>query len=375
MCAVQYSLAALLLIAIASASGQTTVRWYQQDQVQQGQQLFKHKCAKCHGINAEGEPDWRKPDADGEYPPPPLNDDAYAWHHTLDQLREQVHFGSKSADGEMPSFDGKLNSDEIDAVIAYFQSKWSDRTYQIWQSRQILSATRHLREQQEPSQHPGTYWLKQHLGSVSDAPGVAMKTPAKGIREVRVRDDYVYLSEDGRYAFTGHMIDLRDGTDLTLLNRAMETKNLLKTFPVGDMLLYPAQGHEKTKLTIFTDTSCSYCRKMHREIPRFQSEGVSVRYIPYPRRGLDGKGYAQLKLIWCSEDPVQALSTYVETRDLPDPRKECIRAGAVEAGYHLGNSLGISGTPFQVLENGETIKGFKPASEVLERLKIDSEPG
>ena len=363
---------AIILITTSSAFGQV-VRWYTNDQVKQGQQLFKSKCAKCHGVNAEGEPDWRKTNEDGEYPPPPLNGQAYARHHSLDKLRQQIQVGSDLVDGEMPSFKNKLSATEIDAVIAFFQSKWTDTIYKTWQTGQLLSATKHLEESEEPKQHMGTHWLKQHLGGDKITPGEPMKTPVKGIREVKVNNDYLYLSEDGRYAFTGHMIDLINGSDLTVLNQALETKRLLQSYSIKDKLIYPAQGKEKTQLTIFTDTSCPYCRKMHKEVPLLQSEGVTVNVIPYPRRGLDGKGYTQLKLIWCSKDPKQALSTYIEERVLPDRKDKCEKTEAVDTGYSLGNSLGISGTPLLVLENGERIRGFKTTSNIIGRMNLPLE--
>ncbi len=32
----------------------------------------------------------------------------------------------------MPPFNDKLSSDEIDAVIAWFQSLWPDEIYRVW---------------------------------------------------------------------------------------------------------------------------------------------------------------------------------------------------------------------------------------------------
>ena len=35
----------------------------------------------------------------------------------------------------MPPFGEQLNNGEILALIAYFQSKWPDEIYQVWQQR------------------------------------------------------------------------------------------------------------------------------------------------------------------------------------------------------------------------------------------------
>lgn len=110
-------------------------RWYNADQLSQGEQLFQQNCASCHGVNAELTADWKKTDINGKYPPPPLNGTAHAWHHSMQQLRETIQRGGVALGGVMPAFESKLNDDEIDAVISYFQSKWPEQTYRKWAAR------------------------------------------------------------------------------------------------------------------------------------------------------------------------------------------------------------------------------------------------
>jgi len=47
-----------------------------------GKQVFQDSCASCHGVQAEGAVNWRKKDADGFYPAPPLNGSGHGWHHS-----------------------------------------------------------------------------------------------------------------------------------------------------------------------------------------------------------------------------------------------------------------------------------------------------
>ena len=107
-------------------------RWYSEKQVTLGQQVFAQNCAACHGANAEATPNWKQTDANGHYPPPPLNGTAHAWHHSLPVLREQINQGGAPVGGVMPAFKGVLSDAEIDQTIAYFQSKWPDDLYQRW---------------------------------------------------------------------------------------------------------------------------------------------------------------------------------------------------------------------------------------------------
>jgi len=68
-------------------------RWFNRDIVDYGAQVFQQNCAVCHGSNAEGTRDWRKTDANGNYPPPPLDGSAHAWHHSLGRLARSIKQG------------------------------------------------------------------------------------------------------------------------------------------------------------------------------------------------------------------------------------------------------------------------------------------
>src|SRR5690606_25758647 len=65
----------------SSGGQQVSGRWYTQSQVEQGRELFQMHCAVCHGEKAEGTVNWFERDAEGQYPPPPLDGTAHAWHH------------------------------------------------------------------------------------------------------------------------------------------------------------------------------------------------------------------------------------------------------------------------------------------------------
>lgn len=108
-------------------------RWYNAAMVEQGQQVFSEHCQSCHGAKAAGlTADWRKPLADGSYPPPPLNGSAHAWHHPLSQLKRTLVNGGIPLGGVMPAFGQVLDETEMDAAIAFFQSQWSDEIYAQW---------------------------------------------------------------------------------------------------------------------------------------------------------------------------------------------------------------------------------------------------
>lgn len=108
-------------------------RWYTDEQLRLGKHVFTNHCAACHGDRAQGlVADWKRRQADGFLPPPPLNGTAHAWHHSLPLLIEIIQKGGALYDGKMPGFDNNLSEEEQYAVIAWFQSQWNDEIYQLW---------------------------------------------------------------------------------------------------------------------------------------------------------------------------------------------------------------------------------------------------
>ena len=127
--------ALLLLLSLASLDCIAADRWFNQGIVNYGDQLFQQNCAVCHGSNAEATSEWKKTDANGNYPPPPLNGSAHAWHHSIPQLARSIKEGGVKLGGQMPAFADKLSDQDVLAVIAYFQSKWPDEVYDVWHQR------------------------------------------------------------------------------------------------------------------------------------------------------------------------------------------------------------------------------------------------
>ncbi|MCR4346220.1 MAG: cytochrome c [Sulfuricaulis sp.] len=97
-----------------------------------GAKLYQENCAVCHGPQAEGAPNWQRKGPDGKLLPPPLNGAGHAWHHPGTWIRDMIKQGSVNRGGNMPSWDGKLSDDDIEAVIVWIQSRWPDEIYQSW---------------------------------------------------------------------------------------------------------------------------------------------------------------------------------------------------------------------------------------------------
>lgn len=133
-------LTALLLPAtIATAD---VDRWFTPQQAVAGEPLYTRHCASCHGTEAQGTADWRRPGADGRYSPPPLDGSGHAWHHPLPLLGRIIAHGSPGGNGNMPAWKAVLSDAEIDTILAWLQSRWPERVYAAWRDIDARAARR-----------------------------------------------------------------------------------------------------------------------------------------------------------------------------------------------------------------------------------------
>ena len=93
--------------------------------VQNGQWLYEHHCAQCHGMDLAGNPQWQVELADGSHLAPPLNGSGSAWKYSRTDLLAIIKEGRNLEKPiHMPAFKSNLADWEIDFILTYIQSTW-----------------------------------------------------------------------------------------------------------------------------------------------------------------------------------------------------------------------------------------------------------
>ena len=111
--------------------------------------------------------------------------------------------------------------------------------------------------------------------------GVTVKqinpTPVAGLKELITNQGVLYASPDGQFLMQGTLIDLNNRSNLTekALNGVRQAG--LKEYE-DSMIVYKAPN-EKHSITVFTDISCGYCRKLHRELDDLLETGFRGREV------------------------------------------------------------------------------------------------
>ena len=189
-------------------------------------------------------------------------------------------------------------------------------------------------------------------------------SPVAGLNTVLTDKGVFYVSPDGRYLVQGTMIDVTNRENLTESALSGVRKEGIAEYE-DSMIVYKAEN-EKHQVTIFTDITCGYCRKLHRELDDYLNAGITVKYLAFPRGGLSGKGYKDLMNVWCADDAAKALTQAKAGEEIAEIKK-C--NAPVAEHYQLGQSFGISGTPAIILEDGSIIPGYQPAAALAQVLE------
>lgn len=195
-------------------------------------------------------------------------------------------------------------------------------------------------------------------------------SPIQGLSEVHLKGGRVlYASTDGQFVVQGNIYQVKDGaaTNLTEVAEASGVAKTINAIPASEMVVFPAQGQTKAHITVFTDTTCPYCQKLHAEVPELQKRGIEVRYLAFPRQGPKSAGDQQLQAVWCSKDRQAAMTDMFHGKDI----KAAQCANPVDKQFELGQMVGVQGTPAIILESGQMLPGYQPAGE-LAKLVLDA---
>jgi thiol:disulfide interchange protein DsbC len=189
------------------------------------------------------------------------------------------------------------------------------------------------------------------------------KGPLDGIYQVQLKGGRVlYASADGQFVVQGNIYQVKDGKPTNLTEKA-ESAGVAKTInaiAAKDMVVFPAKGETKAHITVFTDTTCPYCQKMHAEVPELQKRGIEVRYLAFPRQGPNSPGDQQLQAVWCSKDRQAAMTDMFHEKEVKAAKCD----NPVDSQFALGQMVGVQGTPAVILADGTMLPGYQPAAQI-----------
>lgn len=195
------------------------------------------------------------------------------------------------------------------------------------------------------------------------------ETPLTNIYRVELNTgEMLYADAAGDYLFAGDMYKTSAAglMNLSAGSRSGRTVELIAGVPEEEMIIFTPEIETLATITVFTDVDCTYCRKLHGDIEELLARGVRVRYMAYPRGGVNADSYDKMISVWCSDDRHKSFSQAKNGQNLPI--RDC--ETPVLKHHAMGNQLGISGTPALVMPDGSVVPGYMDVDRLTAMLNI-----
>ncbi|MYL22221.1 DsbC family protein [Vreelandella massiliensis] len=198
-------------------------------------------------------------------------------------------------------------------------------------------------------------------------------TPLDGIYQVRLTSgESFYSNADGSHFVVG---DLYANSEQGLINLTEQARNqervaALESVPESERVIFRGMQAPKATVTVFTDTSCPYCSRLHETVPELNERGIAVHYLAFPRAGMQSEAARVMQQVWCADNPSEAMTAAKEGESLSGSAS-C--DNPVASQYDLGLQVGVEGTPAIILPDGQMVPGFVPPERLAAMLGLDEQ--
>jgi thiol:disulfide interchange protein DsbC len=214
------------------------------------------------------------------------------------------------------------------------------------------------------------------LRAALEVPGVGLKVVSAqtseipGLYEVQFTNGpLIYSTLKGDFFVVGDLYSVTPQGYVNLAEKRRDGERVAKMAKVNrdDMIIFSPEGETRAYINIFFDTTCYYCQKLHGEVPQLNKNGVEVRYLAFPRAGLDSDTFKQLASAWCADNPREAFTKLSNKQAIPE---NVCKDNPIAAQYQLGQELGVQGTPAMITQTGQMIPGYQAADELMATLGL-----
>lgn len=173
-----------------------------------------------------------------------------------------------------------------------------------------------------------------------------------------------------------------NGDEVSELQKREQVVRVYENLKENYTVDYPAKGEEKGALVVFSDYTCGYCKKLHRDISKLNGEGITVRYLFYPRHlSLGETSQAKnvmenMRRVWCSADQGAAMDYLYENNEVPNASCADLPEGSrgkdnpIREHFYLGQIFGLQGTPHSFTNTGKIIHGYSGYKAIMSKMGL-----
>ncbi len=202
--------------------------------------------------------------------------------------------------------------------------------------------------------------IQKALGSLGIQQADIQPSPVAGLKTVLTEGGTLYVTEDGKHVLQGPLYDVSGKEPINVTNQLLMTR----LEALQDQMIVFKAAKEKHVITVFTDITCGYCHKLHQQMKEYNELGITVRYLAFPRQGLNSQAEKDMQSIWCTADKAKAFNAAMKG----DAVSPATCKTDISKHYALGVQFGIQGTPAIILKNGMVIPGYQGPKEMAAML-------
>jgi len=205
--------------------------------------------------------------------------------------------------------------------------------------------------------------LVKMIPLASDAEIVA--SPMKGVYRMELQGNFAYAHVNGDFVLIGDLFDTDKKVNLGDQASGERMAKVIDGVSTDKMIVYGPKD-AKRHITVFTDIDCSYCQKLHREVPQLAEAGIQVRYLAFPRAGIGSNSHKKYVSVWCNDDQQTSLTAAKSGQSVPAASCD----NPVEESYKLGQQVGVRGTPTMIFDDGTVVPGYIKSTDLISRLGL-----
>lgn len=208
----------------------------------------------------------------------------------------------------------------------------------------------------------------------SAKPGITVssieRSPIAGMYKATITNGpSVYITANGQYFIMGDVFQVSVGeiVNLTEREKDKDRAKAMAEIDKKDMIIFSPKGETKKAIYVFTDVDCGYCQKLHHQMAEYNKLGIEVRYLAYPRAGINSGSFKKVASAWCAENPREALTKLKNREQIPE---NVCEGNPIAEQFLIGQSIGLSGTPALITEEGQLIPGYVDPENLAKRLNM-----